>query len=369
MRGDCVVGEYDYIMPAYCSPPDSPASRATALGGSWPSESRLNAADVHTQHLPQSDLGEIVRLLPNRTLLVVGDSVMEQFYNALQCFLGRERLGRSSGCNSRRSGCGRDVTPDHMFRSYIQNTRHLWMVGKRKMAPKLPQQAHNGFRMLFERAVRYEPPDLDAAIATSDVIIVNWGLHYKNMTEYSEHLHAALTKLEAHAAKPGHAVLFQETGAQHFKASDKRGYGHGEWERRDKSTDTDCSCSPIEDYGVNRQNGALRDVLGSGRYPHVKLLPFYALTQPRWRWHFGNCTHRPNGWNYDTCCDCTHFCFTPGLWRAHMHDVVRALEAGGASAARGHVSLVEESQLRAIEAKRDLRRTVAGLMNAAGRAG
>ena len=53
----------------------------------------------------------------------------------------------------------------------------------------------------------------------------------------------------------------------------------------------------------------------------------------------------------------------------HMHDVLRALEAGGASAARGHVSLVEESRLRDIEAKRDLRRTVAGLMNAAGRAG
>ena len=71
--------------------------------------------------------------------------------------------------------------------------------------------------------------------------------------------------------------------------------------------------------------GALHDVLGSGRYPHVQLLPFYELTQPRWRWHFGNCTHRPNGWNYETCCDCTHFCFSPAMWHAHLHSVQQAL--------------------------------------------
>lgn len=36
--------------------------------------------------------------------------------------------------------------------------------------------------------------------------------------------------------------------------------GHGEWERRDKSTDAHCSCAPIEDFGVNRQNGVLHEV-------------------------------------------------------------------------------------------------------------
>lgn len=76
-----------------------------------------------------------------------------------------------------------------------------------------------------------------------------------------------------------------------------------------------------QDFGVNRQNGVLHEVIRSGKYPRVKLLPFYELTRPRWRWHFGNCTHRPNGWNYETCCDCSHFCFTPGMWRAHLHDL------------------------------------------------
>ena len=47
---------------------------------------------------------------------------------------------------------------------------------------------------------------------------------------------------------------------------------------------------------MSGKNTALQEVLGTGKYPHVEVLPFYELTRPRWRWHFGNCTHRPNGW-------------------------------------------------------------------------
>ena len=76
---------------------------------------------------------------------------------------------------------------------------------------------------------------------------------------------------------------------------------------------------------VASQNGVLHEVLRSGKYPHVHLLPFYENTRPRWRWHFGDCTHRPSGWNYDRCCDCSHFCYTPGLWRSHLHGVAQIL--------------------------------------------
>ena len=52
MRGDCVAGELEYIMPKYCSP------RAKTAGG-WPSEARLREADVHASGLPQA--GEMGR--------------------------------------------------------------------------------------------------------------------------------------------------------------------------------------------------------------------------------------------------------------------------------------------------------------------
>jgi len=198
-------------------------------------------------------------------------------------------------------------------------------MGKRKKPPKLPQQTHSGMRMLYARVTTMQPDEVDAAVNTADVIVLNWGLHYQNMPTYRSDLQSAMTKLERHATATGKAAVFMETGAQHFKASDRRGYRTGEWENRDKSTDKECSCQATEDFNVNSRNRVLYEVLSSGRFGHVSLLPFYNLTRPRWRWHFGNCTHRPNGWNFYTCCDCTHFCYSPTMWGAHLHNLLQVL--------------------------------------------
>ena len=99
VRGDCVAGELEYIMPKYCSPIERK--------GNWPSEQRLNQIDVHTAGKPTAMLSEIIELMPNRTLLLMGDSVMEQFYNTLQCFLRKERLvvPNDVRCRSSRPSC------------------------------------------------------------------------------------------------------------------------------------------------------------------------------------------------------------------------------------------------------------------------
>lgn len=215
---------------------------------------------------------------------------------------------------------------DERFYQFMATTAPLWRMGKRKKPPKLPQRGVGEMRMMYARVTTMQPDEVEAAINTADVIVINWGLHYQKMSEYREQLAAAFEKLEAHAKQPGKAVLFQETGAQHFKASDRRGYrSTGEFETRDKSADANCQCQPIEDFNVNVRNEVLNEVLQTGKYPHVRLLPFYKLTRPRWRWHFGNCTARPNGWNYYTCCDCTHFCFAPGMWHAHLHSLKEQL--------------------------------------------
>ena len=77
---------------------------------------------------------------------------------------------------------------------------------------------------------------------------------------------------------------------------------------------------------MNVRNRVLREALATGKFPHIRTLPFYELTRPRWRWHFGNCTQRPNGWNYYTCCDCTHFCFSPAMWHAHLWSLKSELQ-------------------------------------------
>ena len=57
VRGDCLVGEYDYMMMSpYCTPPGLP----TPTGKKWPSPERLEAADVHSKHLPQHSVLKVV---------------------------------------------------------------------------------------------------------------------------------------------------------------------------------------------------------------------------------------------------------------------------------------------------------------------
>ena len=314
MRGDCVVGEYEYIIDKYCSPDNTDGTDEDRHD--YPSEARLRAADVHAALLPQSNLAEVTTLLPNRTLMVIGDSVMEQFYNVLECRMRRESL---------------ELEVDTKFRDLLEQQKPLWMQGTRKMPPKRPHVVRSvagapPMRLLFERAVRFMTEDVRAMLQTADVLIVNWGLHYPTAELYEKDLHAAFALFESFVAeKPAHrAVLFRETGAQHFRSMVSG--GGGEYEQRDTSAGA-CSCAPLEDMSVvNRQNRVLREVLASRRYPHVQRLPFYELTRPYWRWHFGNCTNRPTGWGGSECCDCTHFCYSPAMWDAHLHELVRALE-------------------------------------------
>ena len=163
VRGDCVAGELEYIMPKYCSPP------AREPRGPWPSEARLNEIDVHSQGKPKAMLTEIVRLLGNRTLLLMGDSVMEQFYNTVQCFLRKEAI---------------ELPNDQPFLRWVADTAPLWRMGKRKKPPKLPQRAVGGARLLYARVTQYQSDEVVAAVRTADVIVLNWGLHYQTMSDY-----------------------------------------------------------------------------------------------------------------------------------------------------------------------------------------
>jgi hypothetical protein len=55
----------------------------------------------------------------------------------------------------------------------------LWRMGKRKKPPKLPQAARGGMRMLYSRVTTMMLDEVEAAVATADVIVLNWGLHYQ----------------------------------------------------------------------------------------------------------------------------------------------------------------------------------------------
>lgn len=128
VRGDCVAGEYEYIIDKYCSP--QPKKPPPFGYPSWyPDEKRLAQVDVHTSSLPQASFAQLAKANAGRTLLVMGDSVMEQFYNALQCFLRKEAL---------------ELPYNNEMDAFMKATRPLWLMGKRKKPPKLPQRVQGG---------------------------------------------------------------------------------------------------------------------------------------------------------------------------------------------------------------------------------
>ena len=68
-RGDCVAGEYEYIIDKYCAAPARGSARGSASTkrlakhgelGWYPSESRLAEVDVHTSGLPQATFKNLV---------------------------------------------------------------------------------------------------------------------------------------------------------------------------------------------------------------------------------------------------------------------------------------------------------------------
>ena len=49
------------------------------------------------------------------------------------------------------------------------------------MAPRDPELAIGGARMAYVRVTTVQPEEVDAATRTADVIVTNWGLHYRRM--------------------------------------------------------------------------------------------------------------------------------------------------------------------------------------------
>ncbi|EOD39388.1 hypothetical protein EMIHUDRAFT_439876 [Emiliania huxleyi CCMP1516] len=288
VRGDCVAGELEYIMPKYCSP------RAKRAGG-WPSEARLREADVHASGLPQAGLGELAALLGGKSAARdgrLGDGAVlqhaavprgERVAQGAPLGLARvlpardqapleQRQAEEAAQAARRGGqrdaddvCARD--DDAAGRGRGGN----WLG--RRCAPQL------GTSLPGDGRLPHGPAPLDGTPR---------GLRG--------------------GAGPGGALPGDGRAALQIVRPARlchRRVGAARQEQRQ-------ALLVPADGGLQRQHTQPRAGLG--------VLP------PRGRrWHFGNCTHRPNGWNYDTCCDCTHFCFSPAMWGAHLHSLLAVL--------------------------------------------
>ena len=117
------------------------------------------------------------------------------------------------------------------FLDHLAKVRPLWQMGTRKKPPKLPERcdtnlqspvpspaqpsptahaqspshlrplaressARGNFRMIYARVTTMHMDEVEAAVASADVVVVNWGLHYQKMAQYTRDLQDAFKVLD-----------------------------------------------------------------------------------------------------------------------------------------------------------------------------
>ena len=301
--------------------------------------------------------------LVNKTIFFVGDSINGLVYQAAVCIscpcaLSVAPLTRHPAqlCEMSRWGLQLSahhphdsddgVAPDLLARlkAYYRRVaryhqldeatgKGFWLGGE---PPKPEVVASTATLVVPKGWHRYKPSDMVAILSLADVVIVNYALHYhgppghpeRMLDEYEQEMHALFLQLDAFARLPGKAAIFRETGAQHFAGT---GSYAGD-EQAHPEIAKGCHCAPMSDEvrrhnEVTRYNDIVHDL--ASRHPHVRVLPFYVITAPRHDMHegaycaFDQMRDEPDA-QY-VCCDCTHFCHTPQLWRhvfAALYDVL-----------------------------------------------
>ena len=304
--------------------------------------------------------------LVNKTIFFVGDSINGLVYQAaVRCRLAHHTipswcvcapLTRRQVCELNRWGMKvfthdpRDsddgvepglLTRIKSFYRRVARYNHLdgatgksvWLGG----APLIPEVVRDTGTLVVPKGWhKYKASDMAAVLSLADVVVVNYALHYHGpldhpervMDEYEQEMHALFLQLDAFASLPGKAAIFRETGAQHFSGT---GSYAGDRQAHPKIA-KGCHCAPMSDE-VRRHNDVTRfnDVVHrlAARHPRVRVLPFYDITAPRHDMHegafcaFGQARVEPNVQRF--CCDCTHYCHTPQLWRhvfAALYDVL-----------------------------------------------
>ena len=234
-------------------------------------------------------------------LLVVGDSVMQQFFNAIACELER-------------TGTWKDAS---RF-SNTDEVQHVRPKGAKTAAATMKfMPLYHFVNGKWDRMPNASMHHLTTAVETmsskhsSLVVILNMGLHYVDnpvagftRRDYVEQITGALQYLhkmvQEHPARKIR-VFWRETSAQHFPTP------NGYWPGQRYAGPLKLACEPIADQSpqADWRNRDVEGIIVNNHLFHVKLIRFYKQTLPLWSQH-------PNG----RLKDCTHFCWSPMLYQS-----------------------------------------------------
>ena len=188
-----------------------------------------------------------------------------------------------------------------------------------------------GTILVHKGYARYNATQLGELLDVVDVVVLNYGHHYAGASADDYHTDMSLlfdqldAWMRAGSAQAPRAAFFRETGAQHFQGTG----AFSSWDQAHPKLGDRCQCAPLAPNAENQitaWNGAVRALAGqhAGR---VGVVPFYALTAPRHDLHEGPFCGFGNKNGPQPCCDCTHYCYTPQLWKAWFDSLFTAFEA------------------------------------------
>ena len=250
---------------------------------------------------------DIMRLVPNRTVWLHGDSIQLQLCDAAMCSLMRDGVAPRSAEQSGPSWLSEAaLRSDLSFRSML-----------------LP----NGARLLCSGIGPFRPSQVAPVLSHVDVAMFNHGLHYHTESEMSSMLSAAMSTLSAwQGASPRRRrlALWREASAQHFESGS---YTPGAAKRR---AGQPCHCTRLDPTDARQQIANLNVFTRQlerklAARSGVGLVPFFNLTAPRHGMHRAHfCSYHDQA-RVGSCCDCTHFCYTPLFWDAFFGSMYLAV--------------------------------------------
>lgn len=293
------------------------------VGNSWPSKGGFcSAVDIpytERKNLRRSVVGlddpgqaylrELFTSLSREKgmLLLVGDSVMQQFFGAMACELEREGIWKDPSKFSNTDEVRHvTITPP------VANSSSPAASVPIKFVP-IYHFVNGRFDRVANASMFALRKNVDEYIRDHDslLILINMGLHYVSSpiahftrADYRAQMTAALSYLNgvAHAYPTRRVrVIWRETSAQHFPTPT------GYWPGARYAPGMKVGCVPIKEPGpeADWRNADIRDIVRVHNLDRVKIAPFYNITVPLWSEHVNGHLR-----------DCTHFCWTPMLYQS-----------------------------------------------------
>ena len=299
------------------------------VGNSWPSKGGFcSAADIPytlRKNLRRSLVGlddpgqQFLRSLftelsrQKGMLLLVGDSVMQQFFGAMACELEREGIWKDPS---------KFTNTDEVRQIKVDETQTTPAVPV-KFVP-IYHFVNGRFDRVANASMFHLRKNVEEYVAQHDSVLVlmNMGLHYVSSpiahfdrTAYRSQMTGALSYLNGVAlAHPNKKIriIWRETSAQHFPTPT------GYWPGARYAPGMKVGCEPIKEPGptADWRNSDVRDIVASHGLSKVQIAPFYNITVPLWSEHVNGHLR-----------DCTHFCWTPMLYQSlfkYLADAVKS---------------------------------------------